>query len=356
MGYLGEGQSLASPMTSPRSKLGTCWTKIENANEPNQDRKKTMIISASRRTDIPALYDRWFMNRIRAGWCAVPNPLNMKQISQVSLNPKEVDAIVFWSKNPAPMLPHLDELDHMDFRYYFQFTLNDYPAEFEPNIPSLPTRVHTFLDLSRRLGPLRVIWRYDPIIISSVTPYEFHQERFSWLAEELRGATDRVVVSIVDFYNKTERRLSQLEHDGITFEKKPESAANMIRLLRDFARIAGKQRMQISTCAEERDYSDIGIPPGRCIDEGLVDRIWSLKLRYSKDPSQRNFCLCMKSKDIGINDTCIHGCRYCYSTRNETMAKRRFSEHNPDTPALWGHCENPSVQVATESEQMRLFH
>jgi DNA repair photolyase len=280
--------------------------------------------------------------------------MNMKQVSRVSLRPQEVDAIVFWSKNPAPMIPYLGELHAMGFRYYFQFTLNDYPKELEPNIPSLDSRIETFLKLSRQINPLRVVWRYDPIIISNVTPFDFHRERFRSIAEELRGATNRVMVSIVDFYQKTDRRLAQLEGQGFLFDKEAEYSTEMVILLKDMANIARKQGMEIYTCAEARDYSEFGIPPGRCIDEELLRKIWVLQLKYKKDPSQREFCLCMVSKDIGINDTCIHGCPYCYSTRNYALAERRYKEHDPSAPALWGNSENSIESKIPVSEQIKL--
>lgn len=294
-----------------------------------------MIISASRRTDIPALYSEWFMSRVRAGWCAVPNPLNSKQVSHASLDRDDVDAIVFWSKNPAPMLPHLAELDSRGFRYYFQYSLNDYPLELEPNIPSVVDRLRTFLDLSKHIGPLRVIWRYDPVIISNLTPVQFHVERFARIAEELHGATRRVVVSIVDFYRKTDRRLSQLEREGFVFDRQAACSAGMVELLKDLAAIAREQDMEIFTCAEGHDLSQTGIPPGRCIDEQLLNRLWGLNLPYTKDPSQRELCLCTQSKDIGMNDTCIHGCPYCYATGDQALARRRYGEHDPRSPAIW---------------------
>lgn len=313
-----------------------------------------MIISASRRTDIPALYGEWFMNRVRAGWCLVPNPVNVKRISRVSLSPGGVDAIVFWSKNPAPMLPHLDELDRMGFRYYFQFSLNDYPKELEPNIPSREQRLKTFLNLSERVGPPHVVWRYDPIIISNRTPFEFHRERFSWIAQELRGATRRVVLSIVDFYQKTDRRLSKLEQEGFSFDRKAASSTGIASLLKDLAAIAEKHGMEIFTCAEERDFGEFGIPPGRCIDESLLNKLWALNLKYRKDPTQRRFCLCMVSKDIGVNDTCIHGCPYCYSTKNYAMAQYRYARHDPASPALWWNSKIASTSEGVTPEQLRL--
>ncbi len=296
-----------------------------------------MIISASRRTDIPAFYSEWFMNRVRAGWCWVPNPLNMKQVSHVSLQPKDVEAIIFWSKNPVPLMPHLDELDNLGFRYYFQFSLNDYPGTLEPGIPSLDARLSTFRNLSQHVGPLRVVWRYDPIIISNITPVEFHMERFSRIAEELRGTTQRVMVSIVDFYMKTERRLSALEKEkGFSFDRGASSSPATGNLLKAMADIARENSIEIFTCAEEMNYSQLGIPPGRCIDDSLLARSSSLSLRYKKDPSQREACLCMVSKDIGINDTCMHGCPYCYATVNYAVAQRRYAEHDLSSPLLWG--------------------
>lgn len=314
-----------------------------------------MIISASRRTDIPALYGEWFMNRVHAGWCLVPNPLNLKQISRVSLDPADVDAIVFWSKNPSTFLPHLEELDRLGFRYYFQFSLNAYPGALEPNIPGLDNRLATFHKLSQRLGPICVIWRYDPIIISNVTPAEFHRDKFTLIAEELRGMTNRVVISIVDFYQKTDRRLSHLEEEGFSFDRNAASSFPTTALLKDLAVIARRNEMEIFTCAEERDYSSIGIAPGRCIDDRLLQRIWSLNVRYKKDPTQREACLCMVSKDIGVNDTCIHGCPYCYSTRNYRLAVQRHSEHDPNLPILWGNSDMLSQVSKYEYSQGRLF-
>jgi len=296
-----------------------------------------MIISASRRTDIPALYSEWFMNRVRAGWCETPNPVNPRQVARVPLDPRQVDAIVFWSKNPAPMIERLEELDRMGFRYYFQFTLNDYPRLLEPKIPDIGDRIDTFLALSRRLGPLRVVWRYDPIVISNMTPPAFHKERFAQIARELEGATHRVMLSIVALYRKTERRLASLAKEGFCLDRCAVTSREMTDLLEGIARVARAHRMEPFTCAQDAGRSDAPIPPGRCIDESLVNRIWSLNLPYRKDPSQRRLCRCCVSKDIGLYDTCIHGCAYCYSTSNLACAQERYREHNPFSPAIWNN-------------------
>ena len=314
-----------------------------------------MIISASRRTDIPAFYSKWFINRIRAGWCQVPNPLNYNQLSYVSLRPEDVDAIVFWSKNPAPMLNYLDELDERDFRYYFQFALNDYPKIFEPDIPSLEERIETFRKLSIRLEPQRVTWRYDPIIISNRTSPDFHCEKFSKIAVAVRGFTQRVMVSLVDYYQKTDRRLSSLESQGFQFDRGAINSQRVWNLLKDLAAIARYNNMEIFTCAEERDFSEVGVPPGRCVDGELLRKLWSLYGHTKKDPTQRAACLCVVSKDIGMNDTCVHGCPYCYSTRNLALAQRRYSEHDPDSPVLWGNGRALSETEQADQLKVRLL-
>ena len=313
-------------------------------------REYGVIISASRRTDIPALYAKWFINRIRVGWCQVPNPLNLNQLSYVSLKPEDVDAIVFWSKNPAPIIGYLDELDDRGFRYYFQYSLNDYPKDFEPNIPALEERIETFRKISSHLGPRRIIWRYDPIIISNQTPLAFHREKFPKIAAALRGFTTRVMVSLVDYYQKANRRLSTLEGKGFRFDRDAAISRSICDLLKDLADIARFNNMEIFTCAEERDFSEFGMPPGRCIDGKLLHELWSLHGHDKKDPYQRAACMCVISKDIGINDTCIHGCPYCYSTRNLTLAQRRYSEHDPNAPVIWGHGRELS-----ESEKAHQF-
>lgn len=248
----------------------------------NQQSQDKLIISASRRTDIPALYSSWFMNRIDAGWCLVPNPMNYNQLSYVSLKPDSVDAIVFWSKNPAPIIKHLDELDARGFHYYFQFALNDYPVEIEPNIPPLEERIDTFRMISQRVGRRRIVWRYDPIIISNKTSTMYHLDRFSKISKMLHGLTSRVMISLVDYYQKTERRLSSLENDGFYFERDMAYSENVELLLKDMAAMTAQLDMEIFTCAEERDYSSFGIPPGSCINGDLLYKLWSLPRHFKR--------------------------------------------------------------------------
>ena len=293
-----------------------------------------MIISASRRTDIPAFYSDWFMNRVRQGWCAVPNPFNRKRVYRVSLRPDDVTAIVFWSKNPAPLIGHLEELDEHGYRYYFLFTLNDYPTDLEPNVPGLTQRIATFRGLAGRRGPQRVIWRYDPIVISNRTDWDYHRRVFERLCRELHGSAERVITSLVQFYSKTRRRLAALSEQGFDFDPNLTGRVEARSLLADMADLAADAGMEMMICASEEDYSDVGVTPSRCIDGELISRLWDIPGPWPRDKGQRPACGCTVAKDIGVADTCLHHCPYCYSTVSEKAALNNFQKHNQDAPCM----------------------
>jgi hypothetical protein len=296
-----------------------------------------MIISASRRTDIPAFYAEWMINRVRASFCTVPNPFNRHQVSRVSLCPEDVEAIVFWTRNPRPLMARLRELDDRGLRYYFQFTILGYPRELDPKSPSVATAVDTFRSLSRLLGPSRVIWRYDPLILTSLTTAEFHRENYGRLAEALRGHTQRSVVSVVDRYRKAESRLKALDHTPAAIETwEPQEVGG---LLRDLAHRAAANGMEIVSCAEEIDLTAFGIHPGKCVDDELIEEALGIQVLRKKDPTQRAACGCVVSRDIGMYDTCLLGCRYCYATQSFERARVNFDQHDPASPSLVGRYE-----------------
>lgn len=294
-----------------------------------------MIISASRRTDIPAFYATWFMHRVRAGFCTAPNPFNANQIRYVSLRPEDVDAIVFWTRNPRPLLPALDELDARGYCYYFQFTILDNPRQLDPHTPPVAAAVATFRRLADRIGPERVIWRYDPIVLSSITDARFHQERYAWIAAQLRGYTTRSVISVVDDYRKAARRLQTLATQGVVFPKQPpETLPEFAEVMRTLVAAAQQNDMEIMSCAEEIDLTGYGVQPGKCIDDELLARIFGLQLGLRKDPGQRAACGCVVSCDIGMYDSCLFGCQYCYATSSFARAAANYAAHDPEAPSL----------------------
>jgi hypothetical protein len=297
-----------------------------------------MIISASRRTDIPAFYAEWFMNRIRAGYCAVPNPFNRQQVSYVSLKPEDVDVIVFWTRNPRPLFPDLTELDERGYRYYFQYTVMNNPRLIDPKSPPLEASLKTFGELADRIGPARVIWRYDPIVFSNTTGAQFHQQTYERIAQALRGYTCRSVISIVDVYGKARKRLGELAKQGVELlpcDGKPGGWFD--DFMRTLVRIASENGMEIVSCAEDLDLRPYGIRPGKCVDDEYIQKVFGLNVTDKKDPSQREACGCIVSKDIGMYDTCLYGCRYCYATTSFERAKTNHDiKHHPESPSLIG--------------------
>ena len=293
-----------------------------------------MIVSVSRRTDIPAFYSKWFLNRVRLGWCLVPNPFNPNQVSRVPLSTGEVEAFVFWSRNPRPLMKYLDELDDLGCRYYFLFTLIGYPDRIDPGAPPFGLSIRTFQELSARVGPQRVIWRYDPIVLSARTGCGFHERNFRQAAQELKEAAGRCVISFVKPYRKA---LARMEAAAPGSSKPVDFGSPEIRgFLNSISEIARENRMEIFSCASEQDLSAFGVKPSKCIDADLVAKLFAVQASPLKDPSQRKECGCAVSRDIGMYDTCLFGCSYCYATSSLERAKANYARHDPESPSLCG--------------------
>ncbi|MDP2929947.1 MAG: DUF1848 domain-containing protein [Candidatus Omnitrophota bacterium] len=292
------------------------------------------IISASRRTDIPAFYSEWFMNRIRAGYCVVPNPFNANQAAHVSLKPQDVQAIVFWTRNPKPIIKHLPELNQRGYRYYFQYTMIGYPKSIDPKSPPIDMAVKTFQELSGLIGKERVIWRYDPILYSNETPLEWHINQVSSLIEKLNPHTKRLVISFIDPYRKTKIRMAK--EIGSDFHLAPDAfdASAYNGLIEWIGKEANTAGLEVQTCAEDVGLERLGIKHGKCIDDDLIRKVWGIAVSKRKDPSQRKRCGCVVSKDIGINNTCLFGCKYCYATSSIKAAENNFKKHSKNFSSL----------------------
>ena len=287
-----------------------------------------MIISASRRTDIPTYYSDWLLNRVKAGYAYVRNPMNAHQISRVSLSPEVVDGIVFWTKNPIPMLDKLDAL--RDYMYYFQFTLNSYGADVERNIPSKNNVIiPAFQRLSDLIGPDRVIWRYDPIFLSETYTMDYHIRYFEELAKRLSPYTKKCTISFLDFYRNTEKDMATLALGRFSVRQQEQLAKSL-------AEIAHSYGLRVDTCAEEIELQQYGIERARCIDDRLLGQLIQRPLRVKKDKNQRSGCGCVESLDIGAYNTCCNGCRYCYASHSEKTVETNSGKYDPDSPLLMG--------------------
>ena len=275
-----------------------------------------MIISASRRTDIPAYYTEWFINRLQAGYVLTRNPFNPAQIRRVELATESVDCFVFWTKDPAPMLVALDMLDALGYSYYFQFTLMPYGRDIEPNLRPKEDIVQTFVTLGKRLGRERLFWRYDPILLNDVILIDYHVRHFADMCEKISAYTNSVTISFVDMYRTIKTPLIR------------EITANEIaRISEAFAEIAGRYGLPIQACCEHTDLSPYGIRPASCIDRSTVENLCGRTIK--PDKNQRLRCRCVSSVDIGAYNTCKNGCVYCYANFSAAAVAANRKRHDP---------------------------
>lgn len=293
-----------------------------------------MIISASRRTDIPAYYSEWFYNRIKEGYCTVPNPFNAEQIYLVDLRPQFVTAIVFWTRNAYPLLKDIEILDERGYKYYFQFTLNNYPKIYEPYNPSLGQSIKCFKEIANKIGKGKIVWRYDPILFTNDLTIEFHKHNFVKIFDEIGNYTKRIVISIVDNYKKTANRLKKLETE---YEEEQINKAEVEELLKFIVEKASSKGVEVESCAEAKEFGHLGIAHGKCVDDRLLKQEFGIDLVYKKDKNQRLPCGCMVSKDIGMNNTCLMGCEYCYATTSHQAAVKNKKKHDPKFSSLIIH-------------------
>lgn len=293
-----------------------------------------MILSVSRRTDIPAFYWEWFLNRVQAGFVDVRNPMNIHRVSRIDIRPEVVDCIVFWTKNAGNIIPHLDQLK--DYKYYFQYTINPYNKLIEENVPLKKYVVENFRLLSEIIGPNRVIWRYDPILLTDMIDVDYHLRYFEELAKRLKGHTNRCVISFVDLYKKTVSNTRELMMKEPTDMEMHFLAHNLSSIAKDYG-------MEIVSCSESIDLDFDGVRHGCCIDRNLIEEIVGYKIDVKKDKNQRRECGCMESVDLGAYNTCLHACKYCYANFNNMKVQTLSKKHNPLSTLLVGDLDNSDI-------------
>ena len=325
-----------------------------------------LIISASRSTDVPAFHSAWLVNRLKSGYVCWTNPFNRTNPQYISF--QEARLFVFWTKNPQPLIRHLPFFDKLGLNYYFQYTLNNYEKEsFEPNVPPLTKRVDTFIRLSELIGKEKVIWRFDPLLLTDQLTVTELLKRIWELGNQLVRHTDKLVFSFADilFYQKVRSNLiketsyyneSTIHLAEFTVAQKNEFAAGIQKILQEWLKI--NPDFRIATCAEDIDLEKYEITHNKCIDDELIEKLFPTdrklmdllgvkpkeqllfggevqsKKQNLKDKGQRKACGCMISKDIGSYNTCNHLCVYCYANTSPSVVRKNLQELSSDSESI----------------------
>ena len=305
-----------------------------------------MIISASRRTDIPAFYSPWLLNRFREGRVLVRNPFNRCQVAEIFLNPSVVDCVVLWTKNPAPLLPYIPDIEAMGYPLVMQYTISGCDQVLEPGLPDLSARLASFQQLSQLLGPKRVLWRFDPIVLTRSLDLEQYLTRFAFIAEALHGLTRQCTISFVSLYAKCRRNLVGVELIDRAGPVKKTFVNNL-------ATIAARYGIGLKACCDSFLVEDCGMERASCIDGRQLGAIWGEHFSVKKDPGQRPGCGCTLSVDIGAYDSCPHGCRYCYANSSFQAVRRNFLAHDPASPLLIGRLQGDETVRRREMVSLR---
>lgn len=284
-----------------------------------------MIIHTGLRTDIPAFYSRWFCNRLKEGDVLVRNPYNPSLVTRYSLNPDVVDLIAFCTKNPGPMLPHMDLLK--PYGQYWFVTITPYGRDIEPHVPPKELVMEDFRRLSGQIGADCMGWRYDPILIHDKYSLERHIADFEQMAAGLAGYTKTCVISFIDLYKKVQRNFP---------EAREVSGEERKVIGKEFVRIGEKYGMTIKACAEGRELEPFGVDCNGCMTVEIFETALHSTLQVPQKKSSRDQCACYLSCDIGAYDTCGHLCRYCYANTNAEQVKQNMRLHDPDSPLLTG--------------------
>ncbi len=314
-----------------------------------------MIISASYKTDIPTFYGEWFMNRLRAGYCKMVNPYG-RQVYTIDLSPDAVDGFVFWTKNIGPFLKCLPEIRQRGYPFIVQHTINGYPRELEFRVINYTHTIEHMKKLAGEYGPDVAVWRYDPIIISSLTSVNWHRSNFETLAHSLEGTTNEVVISFGQIYKKTRRNMEWAAREfGFEWSEHEAMAWDSVRnLVTQLAQIASAHGMSLRVCSQQTLLIPGVIEEARCVDADRLERVSGKAiLGKTRQKGNRKECGCFASRDIGEYDTCPHGCVYCYAVQHRELALQRYRAHDPLSEFLFapeyaqtegnGASENPGT-------------
>ena len=308
-----------------------------------------MILNTGSRTDIPAYYSEWFYNRIKEGFVYTRNPYNPKLIHSYKLDPSVVDVLVFCTKNPEPMMKRLNELD--GYHQFWGVTLTAYGKDIEPQVPNKHRIIECIKELSKRVGPSCVEWRYDPIFLSDKYTKEVHIRCFEHIARELSGTIEACVISFIDLYQKTIKNFPSVYEVSLD---------DQIELIKEFVQIGNKYKIRIKTCLENKILAEYGVDTNGCLTQSVLENSLDMKLNIPNLVQAREGCDCLLGNDIGSYNSCGHGCVYCYANYDMNLVRENMKKHNKNSPLLIGELNEEDIvremkQVSYISHQLSLF-
>lgn len=303
-----------------------------------------MLLFVSGRTDIPAFYSEWFFNRVKAGFLDVRNPFNNSAVSRYKLTPDLVDCLVFCTKNPAPMLSRLSEIQN--FGKYVFVTITPYGRDIEPNVPEKSEVIKSFQELSKQLGKDCVCWRYDPILVNEKYSVAFHIKAFRQMCSELASYTDRCIISFIELFEKVKRNFP---------EAREVSEADQKFLAGAFSSIAREYGITVENCAGKTDLSAQGVIPASCVSKDVIQKATGKLLKDSGIQKIRENCLCLPMRDTGYYNSCPHLCRYCYANYDEALVSKTVRQHDPSSTFLIGGPEPGDKITISDQKSLRDF-
>ena len=289
-----------------------------------------MLLNISGRTDIINYYSDWLFKRFEAGFAYSRNSLFQNSVRRYELTPEKVDCIIFGSKNYEPVLDRIHLITER-FNTYFNYTITAYGKDIEPGVPEVETSIETFLALSKIVGARRLVWRYDPILLTGKYTVSRHIETFDYISERLAGRIDRCIFSFVEMYKKHETNLPELI--AITPKEMDVIAGQL-------GAIAAKRGIVIQTCGPEENYARYGIETSGCVTLGMLAKANDLEFRSLKHKGFRKGCHCIESRDLGALNSCLNGCKYCYANKNAELPRENYKQHDPNSPLLLGQLKS----------------
>ena len=312
-----------------------------------------MILNTGARTDTAQYYSEWLLKRFEEGFVYTRNPLFPNKVTRYELSPDKIDAVLFCSKNYAPILPRLHEITDK-YRTYFHYTITAYGRDIEPGVPDIGESMKTLVALSKLVGKQRVAWRYDPVLLTDQYTIERHMDTFAHMAEKLAPYIDRCIFSFVEMYKKLETNMPELV---------PISEADKERIAEGLGKIARRYGIYLQTCGTDGDFSRYRIHASGCATLEILGRANGCEFKNLKHKGLRAGCHCIESRDIGAYDTCPNGCRYCYANKSPQRALENYRKHDPHSPILLGKIEptdtviqgNQASYLRSAARQRSLF-